>query len=365
MKNNIYINNILDSNRSGSLIRGRFEKKINTNSLENNYNENFSNNKEITSESNININISTLPIADRDKNTKKIFFTIAPHINNMINLNKIKYIIRNISKENIINSYNNEFRNFKNYKTSKHSKNKVIKKNNLINNKNIYHNKNMNKKSYSFKSSNTQISSSLGTAACSIGKNSHLMDYETIKVYKNRKFPPKTINEKNKKKNKDFSDRKFSLSPAKIESKQFIKKILLNNPIYKYDNCNKSLNNNITNKKILLNEQNKKQQNLVLPIRKEKEGLEIKIKEMVNLILNNKDILNNCGNTSRNSKKKYHHKVKSIITLTNRTNNSLSMNRYNKNPMISIKTSKNSNSNHNKFIFPHNQTDFGYLNNYK
>ena len=372
-KNNTYINSILDLSRSRSIIYGKIDKKLNTNLIENNSIENLINNKEIISESNINININTLPITDKENDNKEIYFTISPHINNMINLNKIKYMIKNESNENITNSYINEIKNLKNYKISKYTKNKINKKNNLVNNKKKFQNKNKiiiknNKKSNnyksSFKNSNNQISSSLVSAPCSIRKNSHLNDYETIKIYKNRKGPhpslykTKSINEKKIIKNNNFLEEKLSLSPVKRESKKFIKKMLLKNPINNYDNLNISINKNIINK-IPIHKQNKKQNNNNLTKMNEKEIKEFKIKHMLNLILNNKDKKNNSENTSRNLKKK----EKSVITLTNRVNNSININATNRNHLISIKTSKNSNFNKNQYFFPYNQTDYGNLNN--
>ncbi len=64
----------------------------------------------------------------------------------------------------------------------------------MVNQKNINYNKSMkiniknskkqsmSFKSSSYKNSNTQVSSSIGKAACSFGKNSYLMDFETIKA---------------------------------------------------------------------------------------------------------------------------------------------------------------------------------------
>ena len=103
----------------------------------------------------------------------------------MINLNKIKYMVRTSSRGNIGNLGKNEA---KSYKNNKISKNKLKIKGNMVNKKNIYYNKNIsihnikkdkNRIKKSYKSSNTQISSSIGTAACSYGKNSHLMDFES------------------------------------------------------------------------------------------------------------------------------------------------------------------------------------------
>ena len=202
------------------------------------------------------------------------------------------------------------------------------------------------------------------SAPCSIRKNSHLNDYETIKIYKNRKGPhpslykTKSINEKKIIKNNNFLEEKLSLSPVKRQSKKFIKKMLLKNPINNYDNLNISINKNIINK-IPIHKQNKKQNNNNLTKMNEKEIKEFKIKHMLNLILNNKDKKNNSENTSRNLKKK----EKSVITLTNRVNNSININATNRNHLISIKTSKNSNFNKNQYFFPYNQTDYGNLNN--
>ena len=352
IKNNTYINNNnLTSSQSRSIIRKKMEKKGNKFNQEYNNNEKLITNREIISESNINININTLPITEKERNNKKIFFTIAPHINNKINLNKIKYMIRNISKDNIINSYHRDVKNI-----SKNSKNKINKKNNIVNKKYIYYNKNMNKikkKSNSFKSSNTQISSSLITAACSMGKNSHLKDFDTIKVIQKRKYPysigvkSKTINEKCKI-NNNISNKKFSLSPDKIGSLNIIKKILLRNPISNNDTCNKCINN----KKIHIYDQNKKQKNIVLPIRKEKDPIEIKIKDMINLILNNKGMSFNYGN-SRNKKNKHPNTERSIVTYSNKTNNSISTNGSNRKSFISMRTFKNSNSNNKNKIIKH------------
>ena len=261
--NNLNNNKNLTSSRSRSIIRRRIDNKENIYIHE----EYLTNNKEITSESNINININALPFTEREKYCKKIYFTISPHINNMINLNKIKYMKRTSSKENIINSCNNDL------KITKNTSNKNYTKNNMVNNKNINYNQNINmiiskKKSNSFKSSyknsNTQISSSIGTAACSFGKNSHLKDFDTIKVYQKRTYPyPILIKTKNtieKKKTINSSQRKFSLSPDKVESKELIKKMLLNNPISNGKHLKNKLNNN---KKIPLYEYNKKHKNVV------------------------------------------------------------------------------------------------------
>ena len=83
---------------------------------------------------------------------------------------------------------------------------------------------------------------------------------------------------------------------------------------------------------------------------------------MIHLIINNKDISNNYGSISRNIKIKNNNKEKSIITMSNRTNNSINTNESNKNIKISGKTAKNSNSsnkNKNKPIFPYNKTYYG------
>ena len=378
---NILKNNVnLTSSRSRSLIRKRGAKKGNTFIHENN-NENLTIYKEIASESNLNIN--TMPITERDKSEKKIYFTIVPHINNMINLNKIKYMIRASSKDNIVNSCNNDIKTCKNSKISKNIKNKLNEKNNMINKKKNYYNKNIKsnnikKKSNSiktsYKNSNTQISSSIGTAACSYGKNSHLIDFETIKVYQKKSCPyPNLIKSKNinDKMNNNYYNcrRNFSLSPDKVQSKELVKKMLLKNPISNDNYSNKIYNNKLNiKKKVPLYENNKKQKNVVLPIRKEKDLSEIKIKDMISLILNNKEISNNYGNISRNTKIKHPHKEKSIISISNRTNNSINTNESIKKSMISVKTYKNSNSknkNKNKYIYPNNKTYYGYIKNNK
>jgi hypothetical protein len=285
----------------------------------------------------------------------------------MINLNKIKYMIKNSSKENVVKGFNN---NIKSYKSCKYSKNVNCKKNTIINKKNAYNNKNTyknKKKSFSLKSSNknsnTQISSSLLTAACSFGKNSHLVDFETIKVYSKRKLPypilfkAKSINEKNKNKHDMILERKFSLSPDKIESKNIIKKMLINNSISTCKNCNKCLNNNILNKKVPKNIQIKKQKSKILPIRKEKDSIDIKIKEMINSILNNKNMSNTFGNISRNLNIKHPNNEKSLIALTNRSNNSITTNGSTKKPLLSIKALKNISSNsQNKNYYTCNKT---------
>ena len=363
-------NYVLTSSRSRSIIRRRIVKKGSTFLPENNFNENLTNHKEITSESNINININTLPITDREKSEKKIFFTIVPHINNMINLNKIKYMMRTSSRENIANQGNNEAKSYKNNKISKNIKNKLNTKNKMVNKKNIYKNKNINihniKKKpssikTSYKSSNTQISSSIGTAACSFGKNSHLMDLETIKVYQKRSYPyPNLIKAKKtytKKKSNNNSQRKFSLSPEKIQSKELVKKMLLNNPIIT-EKYNKNKIN--SKKKVPFHENNKKQKNVVLPIRKEKEQPEITLKDMIHLVLNNKNLSNNYGNISRNIKIK-HSKEKSTITVSNKTSNSINTNESIKKSMLSLKSSNSSNKNKNKNIFPNNKTCYGFI----
>ena len=360
----------LTSSRSRSIIRRRIVKKSSEYMQDNNYNGNLTNNKEITSESNINININTLPITDRDKSEKKIFFTIVPHINNMINLNKIKYMMRASSKKNI---GINEAKSYKNDKISKNIKNKLSTKSNMVYKKNFYCNKSLNSQNIkkkqnsikiSYKSSNTQVSSSIGTAACSFGKNSYLMDFETIKVYQKRSYPypnlikPKNINAKNK--YNIISQRKFSLSPDKFQSKELIKKMLRNNPISK-EKYNK---NKINSKRVPLYENNKKQKNVVLPIRKEKEQSELKIKDMIYLILNNKNVQNNYGNISRNSKIK-HSKEKSSITISNKTSCSINTSESIKKSMLSLKNSNSNKKNRNKHIFPNNKTYYGFLKNNK
>ena len=125
------------TDRSKLAFKNRKGKKGNTHDRENdnNYNENLTNNKELTSESNLNIDINTIPLTDREIDTKKIYFTIAPQINNMINLNKIKYMIKNSSKENVVKGFNN---NIKSYKSCKYSKNVSSKKNTIINKKNAH-----------------------------------------------------------------------------------------------------------------------------------------------------------------------------------------------------------------------------------
>jgi len=361
MKSNIN----LTTNRINSIIRKRLRKKGNTHERENdnNYNELLTNNKELTSESSINININTIPITDREKDSKKIYFTIAPQINNMINLNKIKYLIKNSSKENIVKRNNN----IKSYKNYKYSKNTYNKKNNIINKNNNYINKNTyksKKKSFSYKNSNTQISSSLITAACSFGKNSHLIDFETIKVYSKRKLPypklfkAKSINKTNKNKyDNNTSERKLSLSPDKIECKNIIKNILINNSICYSNNCNRCNKNNFLNKIASKNTQNKKQKNKILPIRKEKDSIDIKIKDIINSVLNNKNMSCTLGNISRNLKMKHPNNDKNSMALTNRSNNSINTNGSFKKSLLSIKALKNPNlNNKNKNIYPCNKT---------
>ena len=361
------LNNHLSSSYSRSIIKRRISKKENTYYQENNNNEYITNNKEITSESNINININTLPLTVREKSRKKIYFTIIPHINNMINLNKIKYMMRTSSRENFANSYNNEviiLKNSKNYKNIKKSINKNVDK--LGHNKNKNYNKNLsiynvknksNNIKTSYKYSNTQISSSVGTAACSFRKNSYLKDFETINIYQQKiNLFKNLIKAKNKKKKiYDISTRKFSLSPDKVLSKEIIKKMLLNNSIPK-NNVSKNIFNNKLNikKTVSLYDNNKKQKNVVLPIRKEKDLDDIKIKEMMNLILKNKVKSNISGNISRNEKSKNSYKDKNIITTSNRTNNSINTNDSIKMPFLSLKTYKYSISNNkirNKHFF--------------
>ena len=362
MKNNIN----LTTNRINSIIRKRLRKKGNTCERENdnNYNENLTNNKELTSESSINININTIPITDREKDSKKIYFTIVPQINNMINLNKIKYLIKNSSKESVVKGCN---RNIKSYKNYKYSKNTYNKKNTIVSKRNNYINKctyKSKKKSFSYKNSNTQISSSLITAACSFGKNSHLIDFETIKVYSKRKLPypilfkAKSINEANKNKyDNNTSDRKLSLSPDKIECKNIIKNMLINNSICYCNNCNRCSKNNFLNKIVSKNTQNKMQKNKILPIRKEKDSIDVKIKDIANSVLNNKNMSCTLGNISRNLKVKHPNTDKSSIALTNRSNNSINTNGSIKKSLLSIKALKNQNlNNKNKNIFHCNKT---------
>ena len=342
IRNNININN-LSSSRSRSIIRKRKIKKENEFLHENN--ENYTYNQEIMSESNININ--TLPITDKEKNTKKIFFTFAPNVNNVINLNKIKYILKNIRNTNI-NNISNQLKNSIN--KSKSIQNNTNKKDNIVNKKNFYSNRNIlvnKKKSNSFKSSyNTQISSSLCTA-CSLGINSHLIDLETIKIYKKKRSPnsilfkAKNNKDKNKTQYNNYSKRKFSLSPDKFESKQIIKKILIDNAKLN----SKKLKKYQINKKFAKIGQNKKQKNIVLPIRKEKETFELKAKDMFHLLLNNKFSSDNLGKNSRNSKTKNSNNEKSILTFSNKTHNSINSNGSNKKTLLSIKSYKNTNKN--------------------
>ena len=111
--------------------------------------------------------------------------------------------------------------------------------------------------------------------------------------------------------------------------------MLLKNPIC-YDNCkncNKNINFNLIIQKLPLYEQNKKQKNVVLPIRKEMDTIEIKVKDMIYLVLNNKDLSTNYGNMSRNIKIKHRHNDKNVVCLTNRTNNSIN-NSFNKKPVL-------------------------------
>ena len=378
-KDSNYSNNLLKNNknltssRRGSNIRKRIIKKGSAYIQDNNYIENLTNYKEIASESNINININTLQITDREKSEKKIYFTIAPHINNMIDLNKIKYMMRASSKENIGNLGKNEA---KSYKNNKISENILNTKGNMVNKKNIYYNKNIsihnikkdkNRIKKSYKSSNTQISSSIGTAACSYGKNSHLMDFETINAYQKRTYPypnfvkAKNINAKKKITNNYEKQRKLSLSPDKVLSKELIRKMLLNNPISK-EKYNKNII--ISKKNMSLCEKNKKQKNVVLPIRKEKDQSEIKFRDMIHLILNNKNMQNNYGNISRNSKIK-HSKEKSTITISNKTSHSINTNESIKKSLLTLKNYSSKNKNKKKHIFPNNKTYYGYSKNNK
>ena len=336
MKNNIRID---------SIIRKRFRKKGNACERENdiNYNEILTNNKELANESSINININTIPITDREKDSKKIYFTISPQINNMINLNKIKNLIKNSSKENMVKESNSNIKNYKYSTNIYNKKNTIIRKKNNYNNKNTYKSK---KKSFSNKNSNTLISSSLITAACSFGKNSHLIDFETIKANSKRKLPypklfkAKSINESNKNKfdNNTF-ERKLSLSPDKIESK--------NNSICYCNNYNGCSKNYYLNKIAPKNTQNKKQKNKIFPIKKEKDSIDVKIKDIINSVLNNKNMSCTLGNISRNLKVKHHNTDKSSIALTNRSNNSISTNGSIKKSLISIIALKNPNLNNN------------------
>ena len=349
IRNNININNI-SSSRSRSIIRKRKVKKDNEFLQENNNYENYTYNLDIMSEPNM--NITSLPITDKEKNAKKIFFTFAPNVNNVINLNKIKYILKNIKSTNISNISNllkksiNKSKSIQNYTNKKD--NNIVNKKNLISKRNILINK---KKSNSFKSSyNTQISSSLCTA-CSFGKNSHLIDIETIKIYTKRKSPnsiifkAKSNKEKNKKQYNNFSKRKFSLSPDKLESKQIIKKMLINNAKLN----SKKIKKNKINKKFSMVGQHKRQKNIVLPIRKDKETFEIKTKDMIHLLLKNKFSSDHLGKISRNSKTKNSNE-KSILTFSNKTHNSINSNGSNKKPLLSIKSYKNNNKNKNNVL---------------
>jgi len=347
IRNNININNI-SSSRSRSIIRKRKIKKDNEYLHENN--ENYTFNQDIMSEPNVNIN--TLPITDKEKYAKKIFFTFAPNLNNVINLNKIKYILKNIKNTNIINISNqlkNSINKSKSIQNNTNKIDKIANKKNLNSNRNILVNK---KKSNSFKSSyNTQISSSLCTA-CSFGKNSHLIDFETIKIYNKRKSPnsilfkAKSSKDKNKTQYNNYSKRKFSLSPDKFESKQIIKKMLINNAKLN----SKALKKYQINQKFTKIGQNRRQKNIVLPIRKEKDAFEVKAKDMIHLLLNNKFSSDNLGKISRNSKTKNSNNEKSILTFSNKTHNSINSNSSNKKTLLSIKSYKNTNKN-NKNIF--------------
>ena len=111
-------------------------------------------------------------------------------------------------------------------------------------------------------------------------------------------------------------------------------------------------------------ENNKKQKNVVLPIRKEKDQSEIKFKDMIHLILNNKNLQNNYGNISRNSQKK-HSKEKSAITISNKTSYSINTNESIKKSMLSLKNSSSNNKNKKKHMFPNNKIYFGYSKNNK
>jgi hypothetical protein len=325
IRNNFNINN-LSSSRSRSIIRKRKIKKENEYLNENNLNENYTYNQDLKSEPNLNIN--TLPITDKEKYTKKIFFTFAPNVNNVINLNKIKYILKNIRNTNI-NNISNQLKNSIN--KSKSIQNNTNKKDNIVNKKNLNSNWNIlinKKKSNSFKSSyNTQISSSLCTG-CSFGKNSHLIDIETIRIYTKRKSPnslrfkAKSNKEKNKTQYNNYSRRKLSLSPDKFESKQIIKKMLINNAKLN----SKKLKKYQINKKYAKNGQNKRQKNIVLPIRKEKEAFEIKTKDMIHLLLHSKFSSDNIGKISRNSKANNSNNEKNILTFPNKTYNSINSN---------------------------------------
>ena len=99
---------------------------------------------------------------------------------------------------------------------------------------------------------------------------------------------------------------------------------------------------------------------MVLPIRKEKEQPEITLKDMIHLVLNNKNLSNNYGNISRNIKIK-HSKEKSTITVSNKTSNSINTNESIKKSMLSLKSSNSSNKNKNKNIFPNNKTCYGFI----
>ena len=141
--------------------------------------------------------------------------------------------------------------------------------------------------------------------------------------------------------------------------------MLLNNNIPKNNYSKNIFNNKLNSKKASpLYDNNKKQKNAVLPIRKEKDLYDIKIKEMMNLILSNKVKSNISGNISRNAKSKNSYKDKNIITISNKTNNSINTNESIKMPMLSLKTSKNfnySNKIKNKFIYLNNKTYNKYI----
>ena len=100
------------------------------------------------------------------------------------------------------------------------------------------------------------------------------------------------------------------------------------------------------NKKFAMVGKNKKQKNIVLPIRKEKETFEVKIKDMIHLFLNNKFSTDNLGKISRNSKTKNSNNEKSILTFSNKTQNSINSNSSNKKTLLSIKSYKNTNKEH-------------------
>jgi hypothetical protein len=77
------------------------------------------------------------------------------------------------------------------------------------------------------------------------------------------------------------------------------------------------------NKKYAKNGQNKRQKNIVLPIRKEKEAFEIKTKDMIHLLLHSKFSSDNIGKISRNSKANNSNNEKNILTFPNKTYNSI------------------------------------------